>query len=136
MGVSHAAATYTAKPSANLRSLLSALHIDAGAWTRSVEFETILQFMTRTSVRAPANATPVELCVFDRDQAAYLTEYFDALPHATATMIRVPLDLDLAPRSKGGRPAVVRTPEEQDVWLAGKRAKDAMRKRESRRRAA
>jgi hypothetical protein len=132
MRVSHAAAIYSAKPSTNLRSLLRALEINPDAWTRSVEFETILQFMTRTSVRDPANSTPVELWVFDRDQAEYLKEYFDTLLHTTATMNYVPLAFTLAPQSKGGRPATQRTPDEQDAWLAQRRLRDAARKRVSR----
>lgn len=136
MGVSHAAAIYSAKPSPNMLSFLAALGIDTEAWTRSVEFETILQFMTRTSVRSPGNATPVEMWVFDRGQAEYLKDYFDALPHTTATMARAPIAIDLAPKSKGGRPVIVRTPEEQEAWLAEQRRKDAKRKREARKRAA
>ncbi len=136
MGVSHAAAIYSAKPSPNMLSLLAALGIDTDAWKRSVEFETILQFMTRTSVRSPGNPTPVELWVFDRGQAEYLKDYFDALPHTTATMARVPIAIDLTPKSKGGRPVTVRTPEEQEAWLAEQRRKDAERKREARKRAA
>jgi len=132
MGVSHAAAIYSAKPSSNLRGLLAALNLDPVIWTRSVEFETVLQFATRTSVRDPTNSTPVELWVFDRAQAQYLKEYFDALPHVTATMLSVPLDLALAPPAKGGRPAMVLTPEEQDRRKAERRQKDAARKRKKR----
>lgn len=136
MGVSHAAAIYSAKPSPNMLSLLAALGIDTDAWKLSVEFETILQFMTRTSVRSPGNATPVELWVFDRGQAEYLKNYFDASPHTTATIARVPIAIDLTPKSKGGRPVTVRSPEEHQEWLAENRRKDAKRKREARRRAA
>lgn len=132
MGVSHAAAIYSAKPSANLRSLLSALGIDTETWTRSVEFETILQFMTRTSVRSPTNSTPVELWVFDREQAGYLKDYFDTLPHTTATMTRATLALGLVPKSKGGRPAKVMTPDEREAQKVEQRRKDAARKREKR----
>lgn len=132
MSVSYATAIYSAKPSANLRSLLSALGINTEAWTRSVEYETILQFMTRTSVRSPTNSTPVELWVFDREQAAYLKEYFDILPHTTATTTRVPLALELAPKSKGGRPAKVMTPEERKAQKDEQRRRDAARKREKR----
>jgi hypothetical protein len=129
MGVSCAAAIYSAKPSANLRSFLSALGIDTDAWTRSVEFESILQFMTRTSVRAPTDRTTVQLWVFDREQAAYLKEYFDKLPHTMATMTRVPLAFELAPRSKGGRPAKAMTPEQRQAQKDEQRRKDAARKR-------
>lgn len=132
MGVSHAAAIYSAKPSSNLRGLLTALNLDPVIWTRSVEFETILQFVTRTSVRDPVNGTPIHLWVFDHGQATYLKNYFDTLPHVAATMSHVPLGLELAPPEKGGRPALVLTPEEQDRRRADRRQKDAARKRQKR----
>jgi hypothetical protein len=136
MSVSYAAMIFSAKPSANMRSLLSALGIENEAWTRSVEFETILQFMTRTSVRDPVNSTPVELWVFDREQAAYLRDYFNDLGHVAVKMCRASLELDLSPASKGGRPPARRTPDEQEAWRAERRRKDAARKRISRKKAA
>lgn len=129
MSVSHAAAIYSAKPSANLRGLLTALHLDPTIWTRSVEFETILQFVTRTSVRDPANGTPVHLWVFDREQATYLKDYFDTLPHVAATMSHVPLGVGLVRAAQGGRPVIVLTPEEQERRKADRRRRDAERKR-------
>jgi len=132
MGVSHAAAIYSAKPSSNLRGLLMALNLDPVIWTRSVEFETILQFVTRTSVRDPANGTPVHLWVFDREQATYLKSYFDTLAHVAATMEHVSLGLELSPPAKGGAPVVVVTPEQKEQQKARRRAKDAERKRRKR----
>lgn len=132
MSVSHAAAIYSAKPSSNLRGLLTALNLDPVIWTRSVEFETILQFVTRTSVRDPANGTPIHLWVFDREQAIYLKDYFDTLPHVAASMRHVPLGLELALPNKGGRPALVLTPEEQEQRRVDQRWKDAERKRRER----
>lgn len=68
MHCTHAAAIYSAKPAPNLINLLNALDIPADDWTRSVEHETILQFMTRTSLRDANNCSPVHLWVFDRAQ--------------------------------------------------------------------
>lgn len=132
MGVSHAAAIYSAKPSSNLRGLLTALALDPVIWTRSVEFETILQFVTRTSVRDPANCTPIDLWVFDSEQAAYLKHYFDALPYVVATISHVPLGLELPPPAKGGAPVLVFTPEQQAQRQAARRERDAERKRRKR----
>lgn len=132
MGVNSAVAIYSAKPSSNMRSFLSSLSIDAQAWTSSVEYEVILQFMTRTSVRATDDDRPVDLWVFDRDQAKYLKDYFDGLPHTQATMECVSTSINLQPSSKGGRRKTVRTPEEQESWNAEKRQKDAARKRKER----
>jgi len=127
--VSHAAMIYTAKPCPNLRGLLIAFGIEPEAWTQSVEYEAILQFVTRTSVRDPGNATTVRLWVFDSGQAQYLKEYFDGLAHVTATVSCAGLPLRIAPKSGGGRPAVFRSPVEQAAHEADRRAKDAARKR-------
>lgn len=133
-GLHHAAIIYAAKPCANLRSLLELLGIDSDHWTRSVEFEAVLQFVTRTSIRNPNSTAPVSLWVFDRGQAMYLKEYFDALPHVTTSVQRVPLAIDIPDKQKGGQPRVIRTPEQQEAVNAERRKRDAARKRESRRR--
>lgn len=132
----HAAMIYAAKPCENLRSLLRLFKIDPLLWTRSVEFETILQFATRTSVRDPDSAAPVSLWVFDREQALYLKAYFDAQPHIMASMVHVPLAIAIPPKSKGGRPRAFRTPEQEAARQAERRKRDAARKRRNRRRKA
>jgi len=132
----HAAIIYAAKPCESLRSLLRLLKIDLDLWTRSVEFETILQFSTRTSVRDPRSATPVSLWVFDRQQAMYLKEYFDAQSHITASLVYVPLTIDIPAKQKGGRPPIVRTPEQEAAAKAERRRRDTERKRRSRKKKA
>ncbi|WP_028966517.1 hypothetical protein [Sphingomonas phyllosphaerae] len=131
-GLHHAAIIYAAKPCANLRSLLDLLDIDSNHWTRSVEFEAVLQFVTRTSIRDPNSTAPVSLWVFDREQALYLKEYFDSLPHVTASLVRIPLAIEIPEKQKGGRKPIIRTPEQREVAKAKEREKDAARKRESR----
>ncbi|WP_221792227.1 hypothetical protein [Aquisediminimonas sediminicola] len=126
---SHAAMIYSAKPSNNMLQFMKALGISSENWTRSVEQETILQFVTRTSVRDPANGNTVFLWVFDRWQAEYLKDYFDGLPHVTATMTQIPLDIAVPPKSKGGRPRIIRTPQEQEAHRAEKRVEDTAKKR-------
>lgn len=128
----HAAMIYAAKPSENLRSLLRVLKIDCHLWTRSVEFEAVLQFATRTSVRDPDSAAPVSLWVFDRAQATYLKEYFEAQPHITASMTQVPLAIGIPPKQKGGRPPCVLTPEQEAARKADRRARDTAQKRMNR----
>ncbi|MEQ1538699.1 MAG: hypothetical protein ABL928_07220 [Sphingorhabdus sp.] len=84
--ISNAAIIYAAKPCANLRSLLNACDIEPESWTESVECETILQFVTRTSVRDPYSTASVSLWVFDRWQAEYLYEYFEQLPYTEPSL--------------------------------------------------
>ncbi len=125
----HAAMIYAAKPCENLRALLRLFKINPPLWTRSVEFETILQFATRTSVRDPDSTAPVSLWVFDREQALYLKEYFDTQPHIVASMVHVPLAVAIPPKSKGGRPRAFRTPEQEAARQAERRKREAARKR-------
>lgn len=132
MRVSHAAAIYSAKASPNLVSLLDVLGIDRRAWERSIEHETILQFVTRTSVRDHDNCSPVHLWVFDREQALYLKDYFDHLGFACATMSLVPNGPKIPEAQRSGPKRMVRTPEEHARYVADKRARDAARKREAR----
>jgi len=131
-GVSHAAAIFSAKASPNLVALLDVLGIDREAWERSVEHETILQFVTRTSVRDPDNSSPVRLWVFDREQALYLKTYFDDLGFASATISLVPDGPAIPAMGKRGRPSNVYTPSEQEKRKEAERAKARERKRRSR----
>lgn len=130
--VSHAAIIYSAKASSAQASLLNVLQIEREAWERSIEYETILQFVTRTSVRDEGSSAPVTLWVFDIRQAQYLKEYFDTLPHVTATMSLID-DAPTVPKLESRGPKrQVRTPEEQVAYEAERRSKDAERKRKDR----
>lgn len=131
-GVSHAAAIYSAKASPNLVALLDVLGIDREAWERSIEHETILQFVTRTSVRDPDNSSPVRLWVFDREQALYLKEYLDGLGFASATISLVPDGPAIPAMGKRGRAPSIYSPLEQEQRKEAERAKARERKRRSR----
>ena len=128
----HAAMIYSAKPSPNLIALLKILHIPVEKWAQSVEHETILQFMSRTSVRDRDNTSAVHMWVFDRDQALYLKEHFDSLMHVTATMQFVEDGPAIPAQSKRGPKAVVRTAAEQAEFDAARRRKDAERNKRNR----
>ena len=130
--VSHAAMIYSAKASANLRGLLQLLGISHELWTKSVEHEAICQFMTRTSVRDPDNASPVHFWVFDQAQARYLKEYFDGLDHVSASIAHVADGPAIPAIAKSGPKVAHRTPEQQVEFQNAKRRKDAERKRKDR----
>lgn len=125
---SHAAMIYAAKPAPNLQNLLNTLGIETDAWTRSTECETILQFATRTSVRDPLNTQPIHLYVFDKDQAAYVADYFAELPYTETDVSKVEVSFEISPPSRGGRPRTSRTPDEQARWEEKRRKKDRERK--------
>ncbi|WP_152639802.1 hypothetical protein [Sphingobium bisphenolivorans] len=129
---SHVAAIYSAKPAPNLIALLKALNIPVEYWTRSIEHETILQFVTRTSIRDEGNSSPVHIWVFDREQALYLKEYFDGLVYVAATMKKVENGPEIPLLERRGPKTTMRTPEEKAAYDAEKRRRDAERKREAR----
>ncbi len=130
--VSNAAIMYAAKPCANLRSLLIACGTEPEGWTESVESETILQFVTRTSVRNPSDTSTVSLWVFDKWQAEYLYKYFENLPYTEPLLQCAQIDFEIPQQNKLGRPPVHRTPEEQEQFLLMKKEKDAARNQKSR----
>lgn len=132
MGKSHAAMIYSAKPSPHLIALLKMLNIPVELWAASVEHETILQFMSRTSVRDKDNSSPVHLWVFDRDQALYLKQHFDSLDYVSSTMQLVADGPSIPAQGKRGPKAAVRTVEEQAEFDAARRRKDAERNRRNR----
>ena len=84
---------YAAKPNPNIRAVLDAIGIESGAWIETNEFETILQFVTRTSVRDVNSAEQAAVYVFDRWQADYLMRFFDTQGHIVADLEWIDLDL-------------------------------------------
>jgi hypothetical protein len=131
-GVSHAAIIYAAKASPNQTALLNLLNIERVAWERSIEHETILQFVTRTSIRDEGNCSSVHLWVFDRAQARYLKDYFDGLDYVTADISHVVDGPAIPSVERRGPKVTVRTPEAQAEYEVEKKARDAARKREAR----
>lgn len=130
--VSHAAIIYSAKASSAQASLLKVLQIEREAWEQSIEHETILQFVTRTSIRDADNCSPVHLWVFDRAQALYLKDYFDGLDYVTASVALVEEGPAIPGKEKRGPKPKDRSPKEQAEHDREKRAKDAARKRADR----
>lgn len=96
-----AAIIYSAKASPNVRGLLSTHGVDEAAWTSTNEFETILQFVTRTSLRDPHSTAPVTLYVYDKAQAGYVAERLGVLSHIDLTVEPVDLGVDTAQRARG-----------------------------------
>lgn len=129
---SHAAIIYSAKASPSRASLLKLLKIERQAWERSIEHETILQFVTRTSIRDADNCSPVHLWVFDRAQALYLKDYFDRLDYVSANLTLVEDGPSIPVAERRGPKQKVRSPEEQVQYEIDRKARDAARKRKAR----
>lgn len=101
-----AAAIYSAKPSSEILRVLEAIGLTGDHWTESVEYETILQFMTRTSVRDADSTETVVLSVYDSRQASYLARYFNALPHCDVTVQLTDLGFARDKTKPVGRPMI------------------------------
>ncbi len=111
--VSAATCIYSVKPDKDQRKVYDLLGVDPAYYTETNERETILQFACRTSARDPDSTTPIDLFVYDWEQALYLLRYFerDLRGYATATSVLHDLGFAATER-KVGRP-VIRTPEEK-----------------------
>jgi hypothetical protein len=116
-----AAMIYSAKPSPNVSALIRHLKVDRADWVASNEHEAILQFVTRTSVRDDQCGSPVRLYVYEKAQADFLQNYFDTLPHVTATTEYVDLGIYDAEQTRGRKKRIM-TPEEAAEWKAKDRA--------------
>lgn len=107
---------YTAKPTPSECSLFRDLGIDPKVATNTREFETIFQFACRCAVRDPMNDEQLTVHVYDREQAEYLRELFEASSYVDPIMELV--DLGFAhtppppPKKRGPKPKV-KTPAEQ-----------------------
>ncbi|SDD88447.1 hypothetical protein SAMN05444678_13012, partial [Sphingomonas sp. YR710] len=132
MDRSHALIIYASKPSRNMRSVLDHLRLDDSDWVISNEYETILQFVTRTSVRDPANAQDVTIWVYNKDQATYLMDYLATLRHVTADIDLIDLGLVFEASNPGGRPKISRTPDEAAALAQEQRDRKARTERERR----
>lgn len=132
MHAHQAAMFYAAKPSREVEQAVRGLDSSEADWVSTHEFETILQFVTRTSVRDVTSTAPVTLYVFNRDHANYLKDFFDAQPHITASMAKVDLDLSTQTKRAPGRKKAVLTLEEREAKAAVDREKRKLAMRERR----
>lgn len=72
---------YTAKASGPENAVFSALTgglIDRDAVRRDREFEDLIQIVFRSSLRMPDDIRPVTVTVYDKEQATFLADYFEA----------------------------------------------------------
>ena len=121
----HAVAFFAAKPNPNVRAVLAAIGLTQDDWIISHEHETILQFVTRTSLRDVESDHDVIVDVYAKDQAQYLKSFFDAQPHISATLQFLDLDLETQQVKQAGRPKF--TPEMAIIAQIERKKKDALR---------
>jgi hypothetical protein len=122
---------YAVKPSSETRAMMHLLGVHPDVWTRSYEFEAILQFVNRTSIRDPHSTETVTFTVYDKEQADYLAAYFHDQPHCDVSVEMVDLGFANVKRTKSGVAARVLTVDEAEAKRAARKAQktDAQRKR-------
>jgi hypothetical protein len=130
MNCDHAVMIYAAKANPNVRSIIKAIGVTEADWVASNEHETILQFVTRTSLRDITSSRPVLIDVYAEDQADYLKEFFDTQPHISTALEFVDLDLRREPYKQVGRPKL--TPDEARIAEIQNKKRNAERVRKYR----
>lgn len=83
-----AAIIYKSKPSTDEEAVLNKFNITKQELIRAREIETIIQFVTRTSIREADDSRTCEFDVYDIDQAEALKAYLDSLGIGLAVSIR------------------------------------------------
>lgn len=131
MHCTDAAIIYAAKPNPNIRSVLDAIGVSHADWVQTTEFETVLQFVTRTSIRDVGSAAHATVYVFDRWQAQYLMTFFTSQAHIDADIEWIDLGLTFE-QEKPGPKARVLSPEEAEQKIAARRANKALSARNRR----
>lgn len=131
----HVTMMYSAKPSPLTRGIYRRIGVDPAWHAISAEFETILQFVCRTSVRSADDNRDIHIQVYDRQQAEYLRDYFQndprryVLPELRLENLGFAYDRR---DSRPGRKPVVLTLEEREAKKVADRLKDRDRKRRQR----
>ncbi len=128
MARTHAAMFYAAKPNPNIRSVLDAIGIEHDAWIETTEYETVLQFVTRTSIRDVTSAEHATVYVFDRWQAAYIISFLSTQDHIDVDVEWVDLDLDIE-RQKPGPKIKAVAPDEAARRAGARRVAKAANER-------
>lgn len=132
-----AAMIYSAQPANHVLEVLQIFDLGEDDWVRSNEYETILQFVSRISVRDANSSEDVQIFVYNRFQADYLTEFFEAQAHNSVSCEYVDLGL-VYPDNKRGPKKKLLTPEEADEKKKARTKKqtEAQRKRREKKKSA
>lgn len=110
-------ALYTAKPEPAECQILDACGIDPNSAIETREYETIYQFVGRSSIRDASSSREVNVYVYDSGQANYLADMFSSAGYIDVELLPVDAGfLDEIYDPKAGRPK----PELTEAEVAGK----------------
>lgn len=135
-GRNHVAALYSSKPDDSMRLVLKALRLEAEHYVGTNEYETILQFVCRGSIREPGDQRDFHIYVYDIMQAEYLQSYFrerasDYVIWVDVEVVDLGFATDVRDTKRGRRPKVL-TLAEQEVRKAKRREANTKSKRKQR----
>lgn len=105
---------YTANSSPDCTALLKLNGLKPNAWRSTKEHETILQGLTRTSIRDADSDHPVDFYVMDEFDAKYCAAYFDNLGHdVRIKFVNLGLEAVIDGRKDNGPKTLYLTAEER-----------------------
>lgn len=128
MSKTQAAIIYSAYPAQYVLKVLKVFDIGNDDWIRTNEYEVILQFVSRTSVRDANSSSDVEIFVYNKKQAEYLYDFFSEHPHNQVSIKFRDLNLKYN-ASKRGRPSLNLSVEEAAKNATKKRERDRVTQR-------
>ena len=123
---------YAVKPSAETRAMMHLLGVHPDVWTRSYEFEAILQFVNRPLIRDPQSPETVTLTVYDKEQADYLASYFRDQPHCEVSVELIDLGFAHVERTKSGVKAKILSVTEAQAKKAERKIQKTLAQRKRR----
>jgi hypothetical protein len=132
----YVAAIYTAKLDDSLRLVLERLGLRGQDHIETAEYETILQFVCRGSIREPDDQSDFQIYVYDRRQADYLLAYFrdhasDYVLWPEIVLENLGFAYDVRDSKRGRKPRVLSLAEEAKRKEL-RRVADRLRKRKAR----
>ncbi len=132
-----AAMIYSAQPANYVLDVLKVFDLGKKDWIESNEYETILQFVSRTSVRNANSSDDVQIFVYNKFQADYLVEFFEKQSHNNVSCEFVDLGLQYPEKKRGPKKkTLTREEAEEKKKQRTKKQTEAQRKRREKKRAA
>jgi hypothetical protein len=120
---------YTSKVEPNLLPVYQELGLTPQDVTGSREYEDLKQFVMRTSLRVPDDTRPVEINLYDLQQAEEVKRYLETNYPFSVKLVYQDIGINHISQPKPGPKPVVRTEEEQAAYLAKVRQSEAERAR-------
>ena len=127
--VHHASMAYSAKPSNDEIGVLKHFGIDFAQVQRSREYEDIIQFALRTSLRDAKSSEPVVINLYDVGQAEFLAAFLRRNYGFDAEMSYVDIGIGEVVKPKRGRRNIEETSAEREIRYADQRKQELLKRK-------